>query len=62
METKNIIWNVRVSKTERKNIAELAKRLGVKESKAFRYALHVALEATDPQKNPDASKNVLVIA
>lgn len=62
MEPKNVVLNIRVSKTEKKKLEELARRLNSKEAPAFRYALHVALEATDKSKNPDALKNIVVIA
>ena len=54
MENKNILWNVRISKSERKNISKLAKRLKIKsESEAVRRAVAMALQATNPQ--PDQS-------
>jgi hypothetical protein len=62
MEKKKYLWNVRMSETERKRLAELARRLNVKEASAVRYAVTMALEATDPQKNPNALKNIVVIA
>ena len=61
MENKTILWNVRISKTEKKKISELAKRLKVKESKAFRYALFIALESTDPKRDPRAAINNTVV-
>jgi hypothetical protein len=62
MEPKNLNLNVRISRSEKQKLKEIAKRLKTnKEATAFRYALAVAYEATDPQKNPDALKNILVL-
>ena len=54
METKNIPWNIRISKSDKKNFQKLAKRLKVKsQAEAVRRAVEMALESTEkPQQNP----------
>lgn len=61
MEPRDLLWNVRVSKTEREEITKLAERLGVKDSKAFRFAIKYTLKMTDPKKYPDALKDVMIV-
>lgn len=51
METKSILWNLRISKSERKDIRKLAKRLKIKsEAEAVRRAVSHMLEITEPQR------------
>jgi hypothetical protein len=52
MEKKNYQWNVRMSETARERLAELARRLNVKEASAVRFAVTMALEQTDQIKIP----------
>jgi hypothetical protein len=62
MRTKTISYNIRMSEADRARTAELARRLKIKESVAIRVAVAMALEQTDPKKNPDVWKNIVVIS
>lgn len=48
-ENKNTAWRMRASENDKAHIAELAKRLKLKESEAVRRAVALALESTRPR-------------
>ena len=58
METKNILWNMLISKTDQKNIIKLTKRLKIKsKSEAVRRAVEMALESTEQDRQQEKNEN-----
>ncbi len=59
---KSSLWNMRATKDDRSNLAELAKRLKVNsESEAVRRAVVIALLATDPRRETQAREMIAMV-